>query len=138
MLPRSSNVYLLLKHVLHIKPPDQTLSRYFMHCTHVHTHNMKAQSWRDVIWLPKTFPFFLKVFQTSSQCASAFCLSSSCKDSFFTWGYFCSIMYGAGIKTIAEVASLFPCLSLSRVGTRRQMACESGTQQGTPLGHPLI
>lgn len=83
----------------------------------------------------KVFFLFLKVFWTTSQCASALLLSSSCKASFSTWGYFCSIMYGGGIKTVDAMASP---LSVSRAGTRRQMACKSGTQQGTPLGHPHI
>lgn len=35
--------------------------------------------------------------------------TSSCKASFSTWGYFCSIMHGGGIKTVDAMASPFRC-----------------------------
>lgn len=66
-------------------------------------------------------PLFLEVLWTTSQCASALPLSSrtrfchdpfmntsSCKASFSTWGYFCSIMHGGGIKTVDAMAFPFP------------------------------
>ena len=35
--------------------------------------------------------------------------TSSCKASLSTWGYFCSIMHGGGIKTVDAMASPFRC-----------------------------
>lgn len=35
--------------------------------------------------------------------------TSSCIASFSTWGYFCSIMHGGGIKTVDAMASPFQC-----------------------------
>lgn len=91
--------------------------------THTHTRNTEAQLGRDVTCLPKSFFLFLEVLWTTSQCASALLLStltpffshdpfmntSSCKASLSTWGYFCSIMHGGGIKTVDAMASPFPC-----------------------------
>lgn len=65
-------------------------------------------------------PFILLKVLRTSQCAAALLLSShtlfshdpfmntsSCKASFSTWGYFCSIMHGGRIKTVDAMASPF-------------------------------
>lgn len=116
--------------------------------THTHTY-VEAQLGRDVTCLPKSFFFFsLRCFEQHLSVLllslyplapvfshDPFMNTSSCKASFSTWGYFCSIMHGGGIKTVRRDG--FPIL-VSRACTRRPMACNCDTQQGAPLGHPHI
>lgn len=89
--------------------------------THAHTYIWK-HNWGEMSLVFQSLFLFLKVLWTTSQCASALLLSSrtrfshdpfmntsSCKASFSTWGYFCSIMHGGGIKTVDAMASPFQC-----------------------------
>lgn len=77
--------------------------------TRAHTWHGSTTGERCQLASKVFFFLFLKVFWTTSQCASALLLSYSCKASFSTWGYFCSIMYGGGIKTVDAMASPFQC-----------------------------
>ena len=118
-----------------------------MHYTH--TQDAEAQLVRDVTCLPKSFYFPQGALNNISACSCSpsilshpvfshdpFMNTSSCKASFSTWGYFCSIMHGGRIKTVDAMA--FPPDSVSRAHTRRPMAWQCGAQQGAPLGHPHI
>lgn len=58
--------------------------------------------------------------------------TSSCKAFFLTWGYFCSIIHGSGIKTVDAMASPFQHHVQPASGQWRD------TQQGASLGHPHI
>lgn len=82
-------------------------------CTHTHSHTQHRST------LPKSSTFPRGALNNISVCPLSvssstqfshdpFMNTSSCKAFFSTWGYFCSIMHGGGIKTVDAMQPPLP------------------------------
>lgn len=91
------------------------------------------------------FFLLLRVLWTTSQCTSGlpessrtpfthdpFMNTSSCKSSFSTWGYFCTIMHGGGIKTVEATVSPFQCTCRDQVANDVQVWHATGRPAWPP------